>query len=491
MLLARKDIGEAKVGPSVRPRIHARAKDFLKNKDLIFSLIEQYGSPLNIVFPQNLDDNIRDFEAVYAKHRLKGRKYYVTKPCKARSLMREAKQYDLGIDVSSSGSLNEALRLEWEASRIVANGPKNAQYLKKAVESGVLINADNIEELKSIADLSRASGVKTKVGVRLCDFHSASASFTPHDNTFGIRLKHLDWVLPFLSENKACLEFQGFSFHIAGDNTELKSVAIENTLTATFTAIKRGLSPKSINIGGGFPIMYADICQEWHGYVEHLKSTMLNQSSSEIWDGGTLGYRLQNGVLAGGPSLIDHAPFRAKGESLDHLVSQRLPSFGNAVIADVVRDSLLGLDIEAGKAMLDQCGLTLGQVMFTKESSFGETLVGLDMNRTNIQAAEQKILTSPIVIYQDEEKNDLCDNGVLYMGNLCLSYDLLQYNKTYPDYIPRAGDAVAFMNTAAYAMDFSESESLMQPLAKKVAVVTDGQTWKYFLDEEYQPSTGR
>lgn len=473
--------------PQVRPRLHPCARKFLDNRDLVLSLVKKHGSPLNIVFPQNLESNVRDLESVYKKHKLRGRIYYVTKPCKSRALMSKAREYDIGIDVSSFGSLQEALRLGWAAGHIVANGPKNNAYLEFAVKSNVLINADNIDELKKIADLSRSGGFKTRVGIRLCDFKSSATNFTPHDNTFGIRLKHLDWLLDFLLKNKDAVEFHGFSFHIAGNSDEQKIIAIENTIQASFTAIKRGLKPRSINIGGGFPIMYADICQEWHDYQENLKQSVVQGQGTGIWNNGGLGYKVQNGVLAGSPVYIDHAPFRAKGEALDFLLSARLPLFANAKVSDVLRDSLLELDIEPGKAMLDQCGLTLGSVMFNKETSFGENLVGLDMNRTNIQAAEQKILTSPIVVYQDSSLNEKIDDGVFYMGNLCLSYDLLQYNKTYPDFLPREGDVVAFPNTAAYAMDFAESESLMQPLAKKIAVTTDGKEWLCSPDEDYKP----
>lgn len=468
----------------VHPRLHLRARRFLENDSLVLSLIEEYGSPLNVVFPQNLENNVRDFESVYKKHKLGGRIYYVTKPCKSRALMREAKQYNIGIDVSSLGSLQETLRTGWATGRIVANGPKNTAYLKAAVENKVLINADNMQELEKIVLLSRASGIKTNVGVRLCDFKSPAVDFTPYDNTFGIRIKHLEWILDFLVEYKDTINFHGFCFHIAGSNDEQKVVAIENTIQASFRAIRLGLRPQSINIGGGYPIMYADKCQEWHDYQEGLKKSVVQGRATGIWDNGGLGYKIQNGVLAGHPVFIDHAPFRAKAESLDHILLAKLSSFDNACVADILRDSLIDLDIEPGKGMLDQCGLTLGEVMFHKESGRGENLVGLDMNRTNKQAAEQKILTSPIIIYRNRARNKKSCGGVFYMGNLCLSYDILQYNKTYPEFLPEEGDVVAFPNTAAYAMDFSESESLMQPLARKIVVLQDGNNWQYFPDEQ-------
>jgi diaminopimelate decarboxylase len=76
----------------------------------------------------------------------------------------------------------------------------------------------------------------------------------------------------------------------------------------------------------------------------------------------------------------------------------------------------------------------------------------------------------------------------MYVGNLCLSHDMIQYHKTFPEFIPESGDVVAFINTAAYQMDFSETPVLRQRIAEKVAVVETGDgVFRWFKDELYNP----
>src|SRR5690606_17581266 len=105
--------GERHFKPKVSPRLHSRVRDCLDNKDFLIDLVDRYGSPLNVIFPENLDGNIADFQSVYKKHGLRGRIYYVTKPNKSRALMDRAKQHSVGIDVSSPASLELAMNAGW------------------------------------------------------------------------------------------------------------------------------------------------------------------------------------------------------------------------------------------------------------------------------------------------------------------------------------------------------------------------------------------
>ncbi len=99
-----------------------------------------------------------------------------------------------------------------------------------------------------------------------------------------------------------------------------------------------------------------------------------------------------------------------------------------------------------------------------------------------------KNLTESFVIYRNPRRNLANDTGLFYIGNLCVSFDILQYNKQYPQLLPQAGDVICFMNTAPYAMDFKESETLMQPTAKKVALWEDGkESWRWAMDDKYMP----
>jgi diaminopimelate decarboxylase len=91
------------------------------------------------------------------------------------------------------------------------------------------------------------------------------------------------------------------------------------------------------------------------------------------------------------------------------------------------------------------------------------------------------------VLYRNAARNKPNDEGLFYMGNLCVSYDILQYNKQFPDLTPQTDDVVCFLNTAPYAMDFNESTTLMQPIATKVAVWENNEKWNWALDNKYIP----
>lgn len=475
--------------PCLKPRIHPRIRSLMQEKSLLFDLMERYGSPLNLVFPQNIHDNIRDFQEAYRKNHLRGRIYFSSKPCKSLSLFKEASNAEIGIDVSSAGSLKAVMDCGWQAGRIGATGPKNREYISAALKNDALINVDNIDELKQIVALrnSLCLSHKARITIRLANYNSNRVKFTSQDDTtFGIRGEDMDWVFTYLLDNRDSLSFQGISFHASMASDEQRIAAMEAQLNLTFESIKRGLSPIQINIGGGFPIMYADSCQEWDGYVTALKKSIIGQIESQTWNSNGLGYRLENGVLRGGAMYINHAPVHTKGEELDRWLSFRLPSFGNAAFADIVRDSLLNLCIEPGRGMLDQCGITLGRVAYTKVSGNGENLVGLEMNRSNLHSNHFKQLTEPLVIPYGAGVPNIDRLGFYYIGNLCLSYDMLQYNKTYPDCIPQTNDIVAFMNTAGYMMDFTESETLMQPVAQKIAMVERDGRWDAVRDQEYR-----
>ncbi len=219
-----------------------------------------------------------------------------------------------------------------------------------------------------------------------------------------------------------------------------------------------------------------------------MKKSVAGEIESQTWNNSGIGYRNVNGVVAGAPLVVNHVPAHTKGNELDLWLNQRSVTFGNVLLADLIRDSLLELYIEPGRGMLDQCGITVGRVAFTKESTWGEMLVGLEMNRSNNHAQNLKQLCDPIIIPRSPVCNQPNARGVYYVGNLCVSYDILQYNKTYPDILPERGDLVVFNNTAAYMMDFVESETLMQPVAQKVAVWPDQKgNFRWAQDDKYLP----
>jgi diaminopimelate decarboxylase len=73
------------------------------------------------------------------------------------------------------------------------------------------------------------------------------------------------------------------------------------------------------------------------------------------------------------------------------------------------------------------------------------------------------------------------------LGNLCLPDDLVSRRLVPFPRPPRPGDLLAFPNTAGYFMDFSESQTLLQRTAAKVAVDRRAGRWSWSRDELFDP----
>ncbi len=144
----------------------------------------------------------------------------------------------------------------------------------------------------------------------------------------------------------------------------------------------------------------------------------------------------------------------------------------------MLRENMIELWLEPGKSLVDQAGVTLACVEFSKEAADGSLLVNLDLSRDKICPAGQEVMLDPVLIYRSPPA---CGPGGPYAGpghppavflggNLCLERDMIFNHVTFVERLPEPGDIVAFVNTAAYQMDLSASEALMQRRAAKVAV---------------------
>tara|TARA_Y100001934_G_scaffold8123_1_gene11269 strand:- start:168 stop:1700 length:1533 start_codon:yes stop_codon:yes gene_type:complete len=484
------ETGFNKDKPGVTPALHPSIKRFLDNKQLVFSLMDGIGSPLNIIFPDHILENIDKFEQIYKDRHLQGRIFYTSKPNKSQSLKRRASMTQVGLDVSSEGELKNGLASGFHSSRIEATGPKSPEYLFLGIQHDILINVDNFNELKQIVQMHGTLNLSRKVRilVRLDGFKSTRVKFTTQDSAFGIRVDEAPQVLDFLVEHKDVLDFQGFSFHFNAGDYIRRPVAIEQCLELTFEAMNRGLSPKGIDIGGGYRIRYAASQDEWNAYVETIKASVLGERDSLTWNDSGLGFRKEDGLLKGAQNFMEHWHKDDGAQDLASVIDAPLPAFDNQSLATILSESLLELYVEPGRAMLDHCGVTMARVNLTKPSLTGENLVSLGMNRTNLNSTQLKLMTDPYIIYRANRDRGQVDNGVFYVGNLCLTHDMIQYQKTFPKQALIEGDVVTFINTAAYQMDFAETMVLQQPLAQKVAITeTSENEFSWSLDEKYNP----
>ena len=506
----------------LRPKMHKLVRETLDQKELLFSLMEKYGSPLNLVFPQIFREKYELFDQLLEGEHLDYRLYYTCKPNRSNALLAEAASMDAHVDVSSLGEFEAALHAGVSPQKISATGPKNKAYMDIILAHQALCVIDNLEEMAYITSHAQQD---QPCMVRLSV--PQTTELVP-DDTFGLAYADLDAIIDHFNDHPQ-LDFHGFATHYnytsyEGDTTFHH---IEQVVRATLTAFEKGLQPKALNIGGGYLIGYVECNREWNAFLNTIKLAIRGETTPVTWDNAGMGYRIQNNTVIGSPGFLNHYQSITAENHLEKILYNPLSCLDGVSLLDFVRDSGLSLYIEPGRALMDQCGVTLANVNFTKQSSKGNKLVNLDMHYGNLNAHTFKYMAEPVLIHREDAQSGTLQNiacekdtpenqtlqnnmgednirqnnvepntpslneeGVYYYGSLCFASDLITFHKTFPDRLPEKGDIAAFINTAAYRMDFTESEMLRHPNAQKICVMRhqgeQAQEWETTTDNEYK-----
>ena len=464
------------------PRIHPLVRSFLAGAAGTMGpagLLERWGSPLNVLFPEIFAANVAGFRDELDASGLRYRICYAHKANQGRAFVRAALAAGIGIDVASPGELRSALAAGFPAGRIEATGPKGRDFLGALAGSGVTVNVDNLWELGSLIGLARAAGVRVPVLVRMCGFGSGRPS------RFGVPLARFTAVTELVREARDAVDFLGLSFHL--DSSELgdRVRAVDECLRLSERAWAAGLSPRILDVGGGFRQAFADTPEGFERYGQAVRRGLAGHGRPLTWGGATLGYRYEEGAIRGTLTSGKYAGTAAGRDVLRELIGSPLPGQGGRTVATVLRENMTELWIEPGKSLADHAGLTLASVEFVKEASDGSVLVNLDISRDKVCPAGQEVMLDPVLIYRSPGRGHAGGRtGVFFAGNLCLERDMIFTHLTFVDRLPEPGDVVAFINTAAYQMDLSASAALMQRQPAKVAVRGTGAGFTAHADAE-------
>jgi diaminopimelate decarboxylase len=440
--------------------------EFLARADLLAALVARHGTPVHVVFPQILVENVESLRAPLVRRPVRNRLFYAHKANQSTALVRAAASTGIGIDVASPGELRHAQRCGVPADRIEATGPKGSGFLAELVEAGVCVNVDNPWELTELVRLARDARRDRPIPVllRLCPGPPSRIS------RFGTPAEEMPALLDVVAGNRDAVELLGFAFHLDTAEVREKLAAIDTCLRLFELAAGRGLAPHVLNVGGGYRQVFIDDPAGFDRYVQALKAGLTGAGEPMSWDGNTFGYRYQADTLHGTPVFHKYANVTPAADTLTELLDGALPSQGGRRVTQILSDNLIELWLEPGKALVDRAGITIAGVEFTKRLSGGDVLVNLDLSRDKISPADQEVMLDPLVIPRaDPTRYDHRPVGVYFAGNLCLERDMVTIHKTYLPTTPLPGDLVVFINTAAYQVDLSASAALMRPPPPKLA----------------------
>lgn len=476
--------------PGAPPRLPAALSPLLRrvidDDGLLGTLADGFGSPLNVLLPQQLAVNATAARRGFAGHPgLRYRIFLAHKPNRSAAVVRQAVVEGLDLDVASEGELRSGLAAGFPGARIEATGPKNEAFLRLAVQHGVLVNADSAAELHTLATIRRGLGGDAPVDVVV---RVGGLADTGLDTKFGLPVRDVPSVLAWLRERPELLRLRGFAFHEPVSGGRERARAAEVLVDLHVAALRLGLAPDVLNVGGGFRVSYLERADDWDGYVSAVKAGLLGRGPSLTWNGAGFGLGVDDGRITGAAQLARFVHSEAIDAELRTFLDTPLRGHGGRALGTFLAENLVEVHIEPGRALYDQLGLTVARVNGVKATPGGEQLVGLDLNRSNLDGADREFFVDPVVVHRASSSAATGEQAAVYFGgNLCLPGDLVTRRKVALDRLPDTGDLVVFPNTAGYFMDFTESETLLQRTAAKVAVRVDDDEPRWCRDQDYLP----
>ncbi|MFE2160228.1 Y4yA family PLP-dependent enzyme [Streptomyces lydicus] len=486
----------------LEPHLEPPLATVLRAPAFLHTLVDALGSPLNVVLPDRIAANVDRFRAVHGRHSLAGQVFFAHKANRSRALVRRLAATDAGIDVASLGELQHALGAGFTPDRIVATGPKDPQFRWLAARTGVTVSVDGEGELTGLAALVRRHGLPpVRVLLRLSGFEAAASGIRvrSRQSRFGTSVTQLDGLLDAVERHRDAVEPVGVGHHLDTTSLDEKALALEGALHAMDALRRRGCQPRAIDIGGGFGVNYLADGAAWDRWTTALTHAVLGSRPPLTWGGHGYGLRAEGGTLRGALGLYPaHRPL-AGPAYLDALLARPAASLGGRPLGTLLLENLYDLYSEPGRALVDQCGLSLARVLEVRTTAAGDRLVRLAMTANDVSLEEHGVLMDPVLVPRDgpgpaadgagSDGAGPAAHGVYLTGSLCLESDLITRRAVFLPRPPRPGDLLAFANTAGYCMDFSATRAQAQPVAHKVAAWEEDGSWRWCLDEQYWPLT--
>jgi len=245
------------------PLLHDEIRAFIyTTPEKLTAYVKKYGSLLNLIWPENLHNNLTALRtALQQLHR--HLIFYAVKVNKSQALLESAAKSGSGADVSSLYEMRVARKSGSPYSKICASGPsKTSIFLTDLITHDACISIDSTEEFEEIkaliAHIQPAHQVRVLLRYR--------PSFLPISR-FGMKSEDLSLCLDKLASLKKQCHFLGFHFHLSGYDCKTRIEAIRELHPMITRAQSLGIKAQIMNIGGGLPVQYVD----QHKYQAYLK----------------------------------------------------------------------------------------------------------------------------------------------------------------------------------------------------------------------------
>jgi diaminopimelate decarboxylase len=356
---------------------------FLEERDTT-ELVREFGSPIYAISEAQLRANVRRFRETFARHWPDG-PVAVLPALKANwnlALRHILSQEGAGCDVYSEGELRCALRSGVDPSLVSVNGGgKEKAHIRTAIEAGVRITIDDVDEIDLVEQVARELGTKAQVRLRvkpdlpnLWRASEFSYELVPIDVTVqvyknGIPREHL---FPMARRAVASphIELTGYHLHLGRHHGSLGywRGAMERyaRLIAELKQELGGYEPSEIDVGGGVPTPRDPFAKMVRRFDAPLLGAFWLGARGLMALGERLRYRLMSGVL---PAVARKTPNRTLVPKLEDYAEAMAGTLRRELTRLGIRTQGVCLQMEPGRSLYGNTGIHLSRVLKVKRQT--------------------------------------------------------------------------------------------------------------------------
>ena len=244
------------------PHLHIKNGHLHINGVDCVALAQQYGTPLYVTSEDRVCEQFGSYKKALTSRYPKVRILFAAKANGNLAVMRALARLGAGADVFSSGELHLALDAGMHAENLLFNGSSKTQNdLKLAVEKGVKVSVDSLDELHQLDAAAKAAGKTAKIAFRVnpaleVPTHPKIATGLA-TSKFGIPHKEIPAAY---REALSCKNIQpvGIHCHIGSQILDVEPFvrAAEVMVSIARELTDMGVRLEFIDLGGGLGIPY-------------------------------------------------------------------------------------------------------------------------------------------------------------------------------------------------------------------------------------------
>lgn len=453
-------------------RLDAWQRRLLAEPERVRSLVDRFGSPVNVLDVGPMERNAGEIAAGAAAAGVDLRIFFARKANKALCFVDEALRLGLGIDVASARELEQSLAHGALPEDVILTAAvKPAELLRRCAGLGVTVAVDNHDELDRIGRVAATIGSVSPVPIAL---RIAAAGSTRRPSRFGFEMEEAVALIRngALTRTRAVpLAVTGVHFHADGYDAADRADGIAAAIDLVTIARAQGHATSFIDMGGGIPMRYLDDEAQWNAFWDLHRSALRDGTRPLTFGGHGLGLVPTPDGVVGTPNVYPAAQRLVREEWMRTVLQSKTDD--GVTIAQALRTAGIALRCEPGRSLLDGCGVTLAEVTFRKQVG-RECVIGLTMNRTQCRSSADDTMIDPILVPCGAGERRFANAEGFLVGAYCIERELITWRRLRFLRGVALGDVFAFPNTAGYFMHILESGSHQMPLAANVLLGSGG-----------------